>query len=449
MSLTEKLFGRSDAGKRGEEGGQDSPPGAISFAPLKKTDLDLFAKAPQMKIMSRRDKRRLEAAALMSAKSKKSPAASKEQSSSSSSTLAAANRSRGIFETAFSSAATGSSDAASAAADPSQSTPAKTAHTATSRRKVLRHALHKNEEEDARTVFVGNLPNLIKKREVEKVFKECGPVESVRIRCQALEEADEKSQNAGRGVRVLRGELKKDDRHSAAAYVLFRSRDSVAEAVKKNGVVLHDRHVVVTSMDVADRVYAPETSIFLGNVAYDTTEEDVWRFFAERQIADVKRVRLVRDRESGDCKGFGYVEFMHRASVGPAIETRGGLLNGRPLRIVHVNKAKEQRTAVVSRREKRRQEQSPQHAAARHGDRKRGRDRGEEGKKRARSDRSTDASAQEESFPWMGVTTNPRKKMPRDLRGLAEGNRREARKAVRTPVKHKLRNPEKHGGKKR
>ncbi|GET92770.1 hypothetical protein, conserved [Leishmania tarentolae] len=435
---------------------------AFDFQPLQKSNVNLFATAPQVKKLTRREKdKMLRELEVKRAKERavadstdavgKGRKANRKQGDRSA-TVAEVVRSatttssfsdasgignkgekkNGLFETVFD---TKEVEQELAAQEDRR-------NRKRSKKQVLRHALHPNEEEDARTVFVGNLPNTINKRDVEKIFKSCGGITAVRIRCQALEELDEKHQNMGRAVRVLRGEIKKDDKYSATAYVLFTSANSIAPALEKNGLVFHNRHLVVTAMDVQSRAYPPETSIFLGNVAYNTSEEDVWNFFQEHGITDVKRVRLVRDRETGDCKGFGYVEFMHASSVSPAIETRGDKLNGRELRIVHVNKSKEVKMATKSRREKRRSEQTGVRGYAE--ERKRSRTGGDrDGGKRGGQNDSKKPRTESDLPSWAGLTTNPRRKMPKDLRPLVEGKVEFKTRVPRAPVKHKTRNPEK------
>jgi nucleolar protein 12 len=439
-----------------------APPAApaFNFQPLQKSNVDLFATAPQVKKLTRREKEKLmrdlevkrAAEGARDNKNTKTTKATKGKKcgkdtavsdvvraaavAASSSSTNAFNDTTGLkgktnlFESVFDTREVEQELAA-------QEERRNRRHT---KKQLLRHALHANEEEDARTVFVGNLPNTIRKREVEKIFKSCGSITAVRVRCQTLEEADEKHQNVGRAVRVLRGEIKKDDKYSATAYVLFDSAESIAPALDKNGLVFHNRHLVVTTMDVESRAYPPETSIFIGNVAYDTTEEDVWNFFQEHGVPDVKRVRLVRDRETGSCKGFGYVEFMHASSVATAVATRGNKLNGRDLRIVHVNKSKDVKAATASRREKRRNDhrgngnQNSRNASR---DRKRGRhdEAGEAGFKKPRGDSEVPS--------WAGVVTNPRRKMPKDLRPLLEGKTEFKERGPRVEVKRKMRNPEK------
>ncbi|KPI90259.1 putative RNA binding protein [Leptomonas seymouri] len=428
---------------------------AFNFQPLQKSKVDLFATAPQVKKLTRREKERL-MRDLEVRRAAESAAAEKDGTRH---TKSAGDKmrkgSKAAVEdvvraaAAISSSLTGGDKKGGKATlfesifdtkevEQELATQEERRNRKHSKKQVLRHALHSNEEEDARTVFVGNLPNTIHKRDVEKIFKSCGSISSVRIRCQALEELDEKHQNLGRAVRVLRGEVKKDDKYSATAYVLFDSAESIAPALDKNGLVFLNRHLVVTTMDTESRAYPPETSVFLGNVAYDTTEEDVWNFFQQHGVPDVKRVRLVRDRETGSCKGFGYVEFMHSSSVAPAVATRGNKLNGRDLRIVHVNKSKDVKAATASRRDKRRNDRGGNGSgnSKQPNDRKRGRrDEAESSSKKPRSDSNAPS--------WCGVMTNPRRKMPKDLRPLVEGKTEFKTRGPRVEVKRKVRNPEK------
>ena len=77
-------------------------------------------------------------------------------------------------------------------------------------------------------------------------------------------------------------------------------------------------------------------SIYVGNLSYQVTEEDVTAIFAE--YGTVKRVQLPIDRETGRMRGFGFVEMSADAEEDAAIEALDGAeWMGRDLR---VNKAK-------------------------------------------------------------------------------------------------------------
>jgi len=77
-------------------------------------------------------------------------------------------------------------------------------------------------------------------------------------------------------------------------------------------------------------------SIYVGNLSYEVTSEDVSAVFAE--YGTVKRVQLPTDRETGRMRGFGFVEMSSDAEEAAAIEALDGAeWMGRDLK---VNKAK-------------------------------------------------------------------------------------------------------------
>jgi RNA recognition motif-containing protein len=77
-------------------------------------------------------------------------------------------------------------------------------------------------------------------------------------------------------------------------------------------------------------------SIYVGNLSYDVTQEDLNGVFAE--YGTVKRVQLPTDRETGRVRGFGFVEMDTDAEETTAIDALDGAeWMGRDLK---VNKAK-------------------------------------------------------------------------------------------------------------
>jgi RNA recognition motif-containing protein len=59
-------------------------------------------------------------------------------------------------------------------------------------------------------------------------------------------------------------------------------------------------------------------SIYVGNLSYEVTEEDLKQVFAE--YGTVKSVQLPTDRETGRPRGFGFVEMASDAQEAAAIE---------------------------------------------------------------------------------------------------------------------------------
>ncbi|MEA5508963.1 RNA-binding protein [Crocosphaera sp. UHCC 0190] len=77
-------------------------------------------------------------------------------------------------------------------------------------------------------------------------------------------------------------------------------------------------------------------SIYVGNLSYEVTQDDLEQVFAE--YGTVSRVQLPLDRETGKMRGFGFVEMKTEAEEDAAIEALDGAeWMGRSLK---VNKAK-------------------------------------------------------------------------------------------------------------
>ena len=78
------------------------------------------------------------------------------------------------------------------------------------------------------------------------------------------------------------------------------------------------------------------TSVFVGNIAWRTTEQDLGDAFA--QFGPVNSVHIIMDRETGRSKGFGFVEFADPSCVDNAIQNMDGAdIGGRQLRVNRAN----------------------------------------------------------------------------------------------------------------
>jgi len=66
-----------------------------------------------------------------------------------------------------------------------------------------------------------------------------------------------------------------------------------------------------------------EPKLYVGNLPYNTTEEDLKQMFAEAGV--VVSASIITDRETGRSKGFGFVEMQTQADA----EKARSLFNGR------------------------------------------------------------------------------------------------------------------------
>src|SRR5262245_59581263 len=73
-------------------------------------------------------------------------------------------------------------------------------------------------------------------------------------------------------------------------------------------------------------------NIFVGNLSYQTTQSELQAAFAS--YGNVERVSIVTDRETGQSRGFGFVEMSDRAAADAAISRLNGTeMNGRALNV--------------------------------------------------------------------------------------------------------------------
>ncbi len=76
--------------------------------------------------------------------------------------------------------------------------------------------------------------------------------------------------------------------------------------------------------------------IYVGNMSYETTQENLESLFA--QYGSVDSVKIITDRETGRAKGFGFITMNDDNSAQNAIaELNGKEFDGRTLK---VNEAK-------------------------------------------------------------------------------------------------------------
>jgi len=89
-------------------------------------------------------------------------------------------------------------------------------------------------------------------------------------------------------------------------------------------------------------------SVFVGNLPFSASEEQVRELFA--QYGGVESVRLITDRDTGRPRGFGFVEMDPDDAVAAIEALNGTEMDGRALR---VNEAQERGGGGGGRRPKR------------------------------------------------------------------------------------------------
>ena len=62
--------------------------------------------------------------------------------------------------------------------------------------------------------------------------------------------------------------------------------------------------------------------LYVGNLAHEATEDDLREAFAA--LGEVKDVNIVQDKQTGDSRGFGFVEMPSQEEARAAIEAMDG-----------------------------------------------------------------------------------------------------------------------------
>lgn len=74
------------------------------------------------------------------------------------------------------------------------------------------------------------------------------------------------------------------------------------------------------------------TNLFVGNLSFQTTQDELLAAFS--QFGNVERVNIVTDRETGQPRGFAFVEMTEKRDADTAIsQLNGADLNGRTMNV--------------------------------------------------------------------------------------------------------------------
>ncbi len=86
-----------------------------------------------------------------------------------------------------------------------------------------------------------------------------------------------------------------------------------------------------------------ETKLYVGNLSYDTTEDDLRTLFA--QAGTVESVDLIKDRDSGRSKGFAFVVMGSQSEMEKAIQMFNSYSLGQRDLTVNIARPREERSS--------------------------------------------------------------------------------------------------------
>jgi len=183
-----------------------------------------------------------------------------------------------------------------------------------------------DQKDEERTIFVGNLPLTITRKALAALFRDCGPIASSRIRSVPvtgikLPQDQAGNQNMMKKVCVNTNQIDSSLTDRVQGYVVFKNAEDVEKALALNNQLELDGTKI--RVDRATPTVDPSRSVFVGNLPYASNETTLQEHFEEGCVlepGDVLGVRIVRDKETFQCKGFGYVLFREKNMVPTALK---------------------------------------------------------------------------------------------------------------------------------
>ncbi|KAG3239966.1 hypothetical protein PI124_g15110, partial [Phytophthora idaei] len=168
--------------------------------------------------------------------------------------------------------------------------------------------VHKQENGDAAAVanpqknleiFIAGLPWSATEEEVKEHFAGCGEVTAARIPLQ-------------------------NGRSSGTAFVTFATPEAAEAALAMDGQDFGGRWMKIRTAEKKNMFdEKPEgcTSVFIGNLSWDVDENTIRETFGE--CGEILSCRLATDRETGEFRGFGHVDFASTEAVDEAVKLAG------------------------------------------------------------------------------------------------------------------------------
>jgi nucleolar protein 12 len=183
-------------------------------------------------------------------------------------------------------------------------------------------------ERDARTIFLSNVPTSATTKTIGEFLASAGVPESIRFRSISFE--DPKLPK-----RVAFAQKKfHPSRDSMNAYAVMPTVEAARAALALNTHEFEGHHVFVDLASNPSQVDVYH-SVFVGNLSFALGEEAVYQHFL--RCGDIARVRIVRDAKLNIGKGFGFVTFVNKFSVGEALNLAGSSLEGLKVRVTKVS----------------------------------------------------------------------------------------------------------------
>ncbi|KAK1698211.1 hypothetical protein QYE76_014908 [Lolium multiflorum] len=170
-------------------------------------------------------------------------------------------------------------------------------------------------------VYVGGIPYYSSEDDIRSFFEGCGSITA--LDCMTFPESGK-----FRGIAILtfktdgaaQRALALDGADMGGFFLKVQPYKANREKVKSN----HEKE------DFAPKMIEGYNRMYVGNLAWDITEDDLRRFFSDCKIS---AIRFGTDKETGEFKGFAHVDFSDSTSLAVAMKLDQNVIKGRPVRI--------------------------------------------------------------------------------------------------------------------
>jgi len=176
-------------------------------------------------------------------------------------------------------------------------------------RKALRERNYQKRECDvvdcSTTVYVGNFPRKCSTKDLKKFFSLCGEIEEV---------VHPKEKIEGKWVPF------------GWAFIRFKTSEGAKLARMGTGAKVHGRRITIQKRKKA--VERPPLrggkSVFVKNLSYEATEEDIREFF--EQAGKVESIKILKRKRKNESLGLAFVDFWDSEGARKSLEVLDGKL---------------------------------------------------------------------------------------------------------------------------
>ncbi|KAL6619781.1 hypothetical protein ACP70R_034920 [Stipagrostis hirtigluma subsp. patula] len=171
-----------------------------------------------------------------------------------------------------------------------------------------------NREQSIKKVYVGGIPYYSSEDDIRSFFEGCGSITA--IDCMTFPETGK-----FRGIAIL----------------TFKTDAAAQRALALDGADMGGFYLKIQPYkynrekeDFAPKLIEGYNRIYVGNLPWDITEDDLKRFFSDCKISSI---RFGKNKDTGDFRGYAHVDLSDGTSVAVALKLDQKVIKGRPVRI--------------------------------------------------------------------------------------------------------------------